>query len=219
MPRQDNQARKRKATKKKQHIATKNAASSLIVRPKQPTKRNKITRKLDDVLPATTDIHEVSTCKTYEKATGGQSTKDENDSPSHDVKKLRRSTRAATANQAKPPYFEAADSTTEDDDSDDEVDLSTMSSPVGKKLAGGKRKKRENYKVLAENNKRNIARPSSTQKKSPKKKAFAIATVETPIFSGVDFKRPSPASSIKDITRTMWQDNISDWRVENAMDY
>ena len=56
--------------------------------------------------------------------------------------------------------------------------------------------------------------------KSPKKKTRGVSTVGTPIYSGVDIKKPSPASSsIKEITKNMWKENEDDWRVEGAMDY
>lgn len=134
----------------------------------------------------------------------------------------RRSSRVVNTKKAKPLYFEPPSSATEDDDSDDESDGSLASLPNSnlKNVASsdqGKKAKSRSKKPT----KTLLQHERSSPNKSPtKKKTRVVSTAGTPLYAGIDVKKPSPASSsIKEITKNMWKDNEGDWRVESAMDY
>lgn len=232
MPRQSQPTRKSKSGKPKQQSVGKKASkddSSIIDPQDRPNKRNKkdFTTELQDNAsqPPTNEEKQGrlgSKRQTKSKiSTGILSTQDSN-VQSRDTNQMtrRRSSRVVATKKGKPSYFEASSSTTEDDDSDDESDVSLASLPKSKykDVATGDKEKRSIPR--GKNPAKTSLHRQRSPNKSPKKKARVVSTAGTPLYAGVDIKKPSPASSsIKEITRDMWKENEGDWRVESAMDY
>lgn len=246
MTRRKNPSQKSKTANRKQRTmtavkrTTKHSSSarpkSLQVQvqgpPKSSSKTDKTARKLEDILTATNENSSSPDSKKSQKLVAvvkgrGRLSNDENDPLSPSKQNTRRSTRAATLKGKYSSYYDEVESTIEEDDDDDsdddDADASIMSSPGGKKKVTGTTGRGmtmvKTPKILNENNKKKNSKPLRPQILSPKKKQV-MGTAGTPLRSDADFKRPSPASSsIKEITRNMWQENTTDWRVESAMDY
>ena len=233
MPRQSQPTRKNKPGKPKPRNVAKRASkddSRIPDAQDRPSKRKKndstatgdiaVKPAIDEEKQGITGTKSQAKSKT-KTAAGILSTQDSN-VLSHDPNPAtrRRSSRAIATKRGKPSYFEPPSSTTEDDDSDDESDVSLASLPKSKykDVATGDKEKRSIPR--GKNPAKTSLHRQRSPNKSPKKKARVVSTAGTPLYAGVDIKKPSPASSsIKEITRDMWKENEGDWRVESAMDY
>ena len=241
MPRQSQPTRKNKPGKPKEQKAVKKANkgddSRLLDQQDHPSERSKKDTTGDsenqDSVPQPPSKEEKQglwgsksqkkTSKT--KAVAGILSTQDSNLQSHDKSQMtrRRSSRVVATQKGKPSYCDPSSSTTEDDDSDDESDVSLVSVPKSniKDVASNREKKSTTARASKNPTKAPLHPQRSSPSKSPKKKARLVSsTVGTPLYSGIDIKKPSPASSsIKEITKNMWKENEGDWRVESAMDY
>ena len=126
--------------------------------------------------------------------------------PTHEADKGRTSPPASRRSRravAAKTYFEDDDSTTEED-SASESDTEEVPSP-------SKKRRRANIEEKCDKKRKCSKQGKATTKKADQR--TPLREIQTKLAS------PSPPSSIKKITSTMWKENQGDWRAACALDY